>query len=188
MAPVTLTPEKALRELQRFIRRPSADTGVVVMRRRLPADLQTDPPQEIRLEADQAEALRTAIAAVLADLRFEHLDRADDEVWHLVAEAALDAKDHVPDFIKNHQKEPIDAVCYIPVEFLTVTAEIEALGIRLLPVDDVRIPPSGLRPAFNIEKPVGCVPLLMRVAQITGGWQNGRRPRPRMLSAFSASV
>jgi hypothetical protein len=127
------------------------------MRRQLPADLQTDPPQEIRLEADQAEALETAIGAVLADLRFEHLDHADDDVWHFVAEAALDTKDHVPDFIKNHQKEPIDAVCYIPVEFLTVTAEIEVPGIRLLPINDGRIPPSRPRPAFNLEKPVGSV-------------------------------
>jgi hypothetical protein len=158
VASPTLAPEKALRDLQRLIRRPSsADTGVIVMRRRLPADLQTDPPQGIRLEADQAKALQTAIAAVLADPRFEHLDRADDDIWHFVAECSLDKKDHVNAFIKTHQKEPIDTICYIPVEFLTVNTEIEALGIRLLPVADTRIPPSKPRPGFNLDGPVGCV-------------------------------
>jgi hypothetical protein len=133
------------------------DTGVVVMRRRLPPDLQTDPPQELRLEADQVKVVETAIGAILADLRFEHLDHADDDVWHFVAECALDERDHVSAFVEHHQKEPIDAVCYIPVESLTVKAGIEALGIRLLPVSDPRIPRSRPRPAFNLEKPVGSV-------------------------------
>jgi hypothetical protein len=98
-----------------------------------------------------------AISALLADLRFEYLDDADGEVWGFVTECSLDKKDHVRVFIESHQREPIDAVCYVPVEFLTVKTETEVAGIRLLPVSDPRIPPSRPRPWFNLEKPVGSV-------------------------------
>jgi hypothetical protein len=49
----------------------------------------------------------------------------------------------------------MDLVCYIPVENLKVTAETEMLGIRLLPVNDPRIPPA--RREFSLEVPIGCV-------------------------------
>jgi hypothetical protein len=152
------TPEKALRDLQRLVRRPpGTDAGTAVMRRRLPDELQTDPPQEVRLVANQAKGFKAAVAALLADLRFEHLDDAEDWVWSFVSECALHEGDHVPAFIERHQKESIDAVCYMPVEYLSVKSEVEALGIRLLPADDPRVPPSKPRPMFNLEKPVGSV-------------------------------
>jgi len=133
------------------------------------------------LEADQVKALKSAIGAVLADLRFEHLDHADDDVWHFVAEAALDTRDHVPAFVESHQREPINAACYIPVEFLTVNKENEVLGILLLPVNDTRIPPSKPKPAFNLEKPVGCV-----AAVNTRGTDYGRMAERAKIEASHA--
>lgn len=72
-------------------------------------------------------------------------------------ECAVHEGDHVRAFIERHQKEPIDAVCYMPIEYLNVKTEVEALGIRLLSTEDPRIPPSRPQPMFNLEKPVGSV-------------------------------
>jgi hypothetical protein len=158
VAPTIPAPEKALRNLQQVVRRPpAAHAGRVVRQMALPPDLQTDPPQQLMIFADEPEAAQAAMSALLADFQFEHLGDADGEVWHFVAECSVDKKDHVRDFIKSHRREPIDALCYLPVEFLTVKAETQALGIRLLPVGDSRLPMSGPRPMFNLENPVGSV-------------------------------
>jgi hypothetical protein len=144
--------EKALRTLQQLVRRPPlAHAGRVVKLMRLPSDLQTDDLQQIGLFADGVEAANVAISALVADPRFEYLDPAGcdpagDQVWRFVAECSVDKEDHVVAFVQTHQREPIDAVCYLPVEFLTVRAETEALGIGLFQVDDPRVPPSRPRP------------------------------------------
>jgi len=49
----------------------------------------------------------------------------------------------------------MDLVCYIPVEFLSVRTETNVVGIRLIPIDDPRIPKAN--PWFTREKPIGCV-------------------------------
>lgn len=50
-------PEKALRNLQRLVRQlPGADAGTAVMRKQLPDELQTDPPQEVRLVGNQIKS------------------------------------------------------------------------------------------------------------------------------------
>jgi len=72
--------EKALRDLQRLVRRPPDGTQRAVMTRRLPPDLATGEDQFIGVLADEVEAAEKATAAVRGDLRFEHLDHADDEV------------------------------------------------------------------------------------------------------------
>jgi hypothetical protein len=107
--------------------------------------------------ADQVEALVRAQAALLEDLRFEHLGRkVDDIVWHFAADCYVDkGQDRVRSFVDQHGREPMDLVCYIPVENLKVAAETEMLGIRLLPVNDPRVPPA--RPEFSLEVPIGCV-------------------------------
>ena len=78
---------------------------------------------------------------LLADLRFEHLDRnadnADEALWRFVSKAHLDRKtDHVPGFMAQHGREPEERCCLIPVEALTVSKQERLLGIALLPTSD----------------------------------------------------
>ena len=52
-------------------------------------------------------------------------------------------------------REVQEIVCYLPVDYLTVTVERKVLDVRLLPVNSEEIPPPG--PSFRIEKPAGGV-------------------------------
>jgi len=126
------------------------------MRRRLPKDLTGGKSQVIGLMADEVAAIETAKAALLADPRFEHMSRVDDDVWQFASRCHVDRRSaHVPAFIEHHGREPIDAVCYIPVEFLVVKAEVDVFGIRLLPLTNPCVPPD--RPWFPHTKPTGSV-------------------------------
>lgn len=123
---------------------------------RLPLELAGGEEQYLGLTADEEAAADQAAQALLADLRFEHVHDVGDVVWDFLCKCWVDkATDHVPAFLQSHACEVADHVCYIPVEFLSVTEEIEVLGIRLLRVDDARIPAPG--PWFNLDKPVGSV-------------------------------
>ncbi len=145
-----------MRDLQRLVRRPPDGTQRAVMTRRLPPDLATGEDQFIGVLADEVEAAEKATAAVHGDLRFEHLDHADDEVWRFVAECWADrSADYVPVFVERHAADVRHATCYLPVEFLTVSSETQFAGILLLPVTDSRVPPAN--PWFALEKPTGCV-------------------------------
>lgn len=123
---------------------------------RLPADLASDGAQTLYFLCDEVEAADKATAALLGDVRFEHLDRAEDKVRRFMAECWADrSTDHVPLFVASHSAEVRKATCYIPVEFLWVTSVAAFPGVRLLPVDDPQVPPSA--PWFLLEKPTGCV-------------------------------
>lgn len=126
------------------------------MTMRLPADLASDDAQTLCFLRDEVEAADKAVAALLDDVRFEHLDRAEDAVRRFMAECWADrSTDHVPLFVASHNAEVRKATCYIPVEFLSVTSVKEFPGVRLLPVDDPQIPRPT--PGFSLEKPTGCV-------------------------------
>jgi hypothetical protein len=127
------------------------------MTRVLPAELTGGQRQVVQLSAEEVAAARQAVAAVRADLRFEHLAHPDDGVWRFADESMSDrSADHVPAFVERHAREPQEATCYLPVEFLKVGDETELAGTRLLPVSDPQIPrPSA--PWFSLEAPVGCV-------------------------------
>ena len=105
---------------------------------------------------DEVDAADQAAAALLGDVRFEHLDRAEDKVRRFMVECWADkSTDHVPLFVTSHGAEVRKATCYIPVEFLSVTSVTKFPGVCLLPVDDPQIlPPS---PWFVLQKPTGCV-------------------------------
>jgi hypothetical protein len=113
--------------------------------------------QAIGLTAPEAEAFERARAALLNDSHFEYLGReVDDTLRHFVGQCYSDrATDHVPTFVAQHAKEPMNLVCYVPVAFLKVDAETEVLGMHLLPVDDSRLPRE--HSAMSLEPPVGCV-------------------------------
>lgn len=148
--------ERALQELQRLVRRPPSTAERPALTMRLPADLASDEAQTLCFVRDEVEAADKAVAALLGDVRFEHLDRAEDEVRRFMAECWADrSTDHVPLFVASHSAEVRKATCYIPVEFLSVTWVTELPGVRLLPVDDPQIPPPT--PWFALEKPTGCV-------------------------------
>jgi len=127
------------------------------MTRRLPPDLATSETGFIGLLADEVEAAEKATSALRNDLRFGHLDHADDDVWRFVAECWVDrSTDHVPVFVERHAAEVRQAAtCYLPVEFLTVNSETQFPGLILLPATDPRVPPAS--PRFVLEKPTGCV-------------------------------
>jgi hypothetical protein len=153
-----LDAEKSLLELQRLVRRspdsPSGQSAPLIMR--LPEDLASDDAKTVCFLRDEVDAADQAVAALLADLRFEGLDRAKDKVHRFMAESWVDrSTDHVPLFVASHSREVRHATCYIPVEFLSVTSAMELPGARLLPVDEPQIPPPS--PWFILAKPTGCV-------------------------------
>jgi hypothetical protein len=122
----------------------------------LPADLASDEAKTVYFFRDEVEAADEATAALLGDLRFEHLDHAEDKVRRFMAECWADrSTDHVTLFVASHSAEVRKATCFIPVEFLSVTSVREFPGVRLLPVDDPQIPRPT--PGFILEKPTGCV-------------------------------
>jgi hypothetical protein len=56
---------------------------------------------------DEVAAAEAATAALLADLRFEHLEHAGEDVWYFVAECSVHRNtNHVPVFVERHAKEP----------------------------------------------------------------------------------
>jgi hypothetical protein len=122
----------------------------------LPADLASDEAKTVYFFRDEVEAADEATAALLGDLRFEHLDHAEDKVRRFMAECWADrSTDHVTLFVASHSAEVRKATCFIPVEFLSVTSVREFPGVRLLPVDDPQIPRPT--PGLILEKPTGCV-------------------------------
>jgi hypothetical protein len=148
---------KALIQLQQLIRRPPSDNDErAAMTCLLPLELTGGKTEYIGLLSDEVKAIEMVKAALLADLKFEHMSKPDDDVWQFVGECWTDRKtDHVPGFIEQHGREPMDRVCFVPVEHLSVTSATDVLGIRLLPIDDPGVPTGGL--GFSLEKPVGCV-------------------------------
>ena len=127
------------------------------MTKLLPPDLTGGEKKYVHYLADEVEAAEYATAAVIADLRFEHLRNPANGVWYFAAECWVDqATDYVPAFIERHGREPEDATCYIPVEFLTVQGERELSGTRLLPVTHPDVPQRPA-PWFSLDPPVGCI-------------------------------
>lgn len=127
------------------------------MTRLLPLGLTGGEKKYIQVLADEVEAVDKAVVAITADLRFEHLGDAADDVWYFVAESWIDARtDHVPEFAERQGKVPTAATCYIPVEFLTVQKESQLPDVRLLPVTHEDIPQQQA-PWFALDSPVGCV-------------------------------
>jgi hypothetical protein len=150
--------EKSLRELQRLVRRPpdASSDWPPSLTMRLPDDLASDDVKTLCFLRDEVDVADQCVANLLADLRFEGLDRAEDKVRRFMAECwAERSGDHVPVFVENHAAEVRKATCYIPVEFLSVASVMELQGVLLLPVDDPQIPP--LTPWFVLDKPTGCV-------------------------------
>jgi hypothetical protein len=111
----------------------------------------------VSLTSIEHETFQRARRALAADVRFEHLgSKVDDALWAFVRSCiATRGADQVAAFVTQHARDLFALVCYLPVEFLTVSVETPVLGIRLLPMDDSRIPTGG--PGFEPDPPIGCV-------------------------------
>ena len=113
-------------------------------------------PVRIDLTVDQARAVEAAKAALVADLRFEYLGVDDEPLLDFVGRCYAKAPgDLVREFMRQHGKEPVKAVCFFPVEYLEVGAETVVAGVRFFPVRDPSVPPEEAW--FPLVPPVGCV-------------------------------
>jgi hypothetical protein len=132
-----LTVEHALAELQRLVRRRPAPDGIPSMTGQLADDLQSDEMKTIGLLRDERAALARIRKLLEADLRFEYLkqDAAEAATWRFVSLAYTCDGDHDADFVTRHAQEPMERTCFLPLEWLTVSEEVDIFGVRLLPVD-----------------------------------------------------
>lgn len=147
----------ALKKLQIEARRVSSD-GLGFAIWNLPADLASEDCAQIVLDGAGTRSMEEAKAKILRDQRFEYIDdkRLDDLLWRFIHGSLLDrSRDKVKAFMDEYCREVQEIVCYLPVDYLTVTAERKVLDVRLLPVNSEEIPPPG--PWFRIEKPAGGV-------------------------------
>jgi hypothetical protein len=164
--------EAALTALQRAMRRPPRD-GRPALTRTLPEELQRGDLVNLSLLQDEAAAFAETKALLLADLRFEHLERTvDDVVWQFAAQAFTNrSEDYVPEFVQRHRRELVETTCFIPVEYLKVEAEIDALGLTLLPLTDDRVPTPDF--GFSLAAPVASV-AAVRVTGTNFDWMASR--------------
>lgn len=82
--------ERALKELQRLVRRPPSTAERSALTMKLPADLASDETQTLCFVRDEVDAADEATTALIGDVRFEHLDRAEDKVPRFMAECWAD--------------------------------------------------------------------------------------------------
>ncbi len=156
MAAGLLAVEGGLRKLQKTLRqRPRQHDEA--NEATLAAEPRASDPTPVSLSAEEFQLFRNVHQALLDDLRFEHLGRkAERAVWGFVRDCLRDkGANQVSVFVAQHSREPMELVCYAPVEYLSVTRETEILGIQLSPLGAPHLPTAGK--AFRTAPPVGCV-------------------------------
>jgi hypothetical protein len=136
--------ERTLKKLQNAVR-VGRDDGTRAYYRVLPDDLATEDIVAFILTRSQEEFRHRAIDELLADRRFEHLQKkVEDHVWRFICLAHLEkGRDHVADFVAEHRRPPMQVMCFFPVEHLDVVEPMEVAGALLLPLGDKRIPDSA---------------------------------------------
>jgi hypothetical protein len=124
----------------------------------VPEDIATKDFQLLVLNPGEEQAYQEAQASVAGDLRFEYLDQraAEKALWRFVCRCVADrATDHVGPWVKEHAREILDRVCYLPVEHLQVESEVEIAGLRLLPGASEELPRKER--GFVLDPPVRSV-------------------------------
>jgi hypothetical protein len=151
---------QALSTLQGRIRQRPAENETII---KTIGDTRRIPAVELRLTQAQLDAMKAAEQAIAADERFEHLVPAEDAIQEFAQDCATDRKtNHVKVFMKRHEQDAGERVCYFGVEFLNVTEPADVAGIRLLPLNDPEIPETN--PLFKMDKTITSY----AVVQITG--------------------
>jgi hypothetical protein len=127
----------------------------------IPEDLAGPGAEALFLGLEEAAALKEARAAVEADERFEHLGFrvADPLKYKLQRFASLcvleRGRDHVGEFMAAHERTPEERTCFLGVEFLEISEQVELFGTRLLPTNHPDVPEA--KSWFSIEPPVASV-------------------------------
>src|SRR5450756_62607 len=109
------------------------------------------------LSRQEDDALSDLEWSLNQDPRFDHLKGKphDVAVGFLFECDDYPTRDNAPAFLAAHAKSLETAVCYIPVEYLSVPNETTVYGVRLLPPTDASVPkPSG---RYTLQPPVGSV-------------------------------
>jgi hypothetical protein len=161
--------ENALREVQRLIRKHDPRGGELPIGSRNVDVPGAEPPKvSYSFFVDESEAVDRAAAVLREDLRFEHLDDPKKSAWDFADEAFVHKKgDRVPGFVTEHAREVLDRRCYLPIEYLKLTAAIELGRVRLLPLSDGELP-EAKPPWFLLDAPVGAV-AVVEVSGTNGG-------------------
>lgn len=128
--------------------------------RAVPPDLATDDCKTLFLNAEEARALDLTQSALLADQRFEYLEKTlDDLVWQFFCTATIAPSEGlVAGFVNEHARAIEVRTCYFPIEALSVSSRVEIFGVSLLPISDSEVPPAEL--GFSLEPPVGSIAAL----------------------------
>jgi hypothetical protein len=144
-----------LRTLQKLIRREPDSSQRPVTTVRLDPD--DELGESISLDADESRLIARLRITLLAELRFEHLEKTvEGDLDQFTREAYTDREaDAVEAFLERHARDVEERICFVPVEHLKVSAEREVFGLRLLPIDHEEIPDP--HPFFTLEPPVGSV-------------------------------
>lgn len=155
-------------------------TGVV------PDGIRKNPLPEneaLSVNREERQALRDVEKALLDDLGYEHLgNKAEGAVWRFACQCAFNKKtDFIDEFEAKNFKHPDVRVCYIPVEYLRVSAEQEFQGVRFLPVGSVEVTPSL---GFVTDPPVGCI----AAVTVSGTDRQRMTDRARALANHSLRV
>jgi hypothetical protein len=110
------------------------------------------------LFADEQDALEHVRTLVAEDLSYEHFsaEAAKDETWRFAVQAWLEpAADVVAEFTARYARTPVERVCFLPLQWLTVKHEMSVFGIRLLPLDAIDVPGNLFGPEAWVTS--GCV-------------------------------
>jgi hypothetical protein len=151
--------DSALDHLAHLVRRPAPKSlRPPVMSGMLPDDLQRDGIKGLSLDETERNALENLRAVLPEDLRYEHMSGGtlQEATSRFVAQAWLDPTgEAVAQFVREHAREPLDRVCFFPVEWLTVSEQQHVFGVRLLPLAEVQVPANLFGPEAYVTS--GCV-------------------------------
>lgn len=148
MAKRDVATEKALSQLQAIARAPDRPGARTVGSRAVPDDLRdlAGGVPALALTPDESSAVGTATAALLTDLRFEHLRerRAKELIWRLFCLAHFDrSTNHIPAFVREHARPPEDREVFFTVRHLTISGSFTVSDATFLPLDDPTVPTPG---------------------------------------------
>ncbi len=108
----------------------------------VPEDLREEGFVTVCFSSGEAATVDQAIEILVNDLRFEYLK--DHEAKDLVHRFAIRAFTHqqqsVAEFVDEHAREPERVDCFLNIEHLAVTTEVEIAGVRFVSPGDAPQP------------------------------------------------